>query len=376
LNPDKKKIIFITVRSDIGGGPYHVNLLLKNLSDFFDFHIAAPLNKPYGIQWQEQFGMNRFFELPFRSFNLLTFFKLLSFIKNNSIGIIHSHGKGAGLYSRLAKIFLPQIKVIHTFHGIHIQEYKLISRNLYILLERLLNLLTDVFINVSFGEQNVCMQHKFFNKKKSRVIYNAISSIDCPIESKIEIRRKLELPLEKFCIISVLRFSYQKNLPLLIDIADRLNQNERFLFLIIGDGEQRKDVEQLILGKKITNIKLLGFRNNIVEYLSASDIYLSTSLWEGLAFSLIEATACGLPIIASDVTGNNELVTDGKNGYLFEINKPDIASKQILFLESSPNLQKIMGENSLEIFKDNFQLSTMIEKMKDIYTNSNTLYKL
>lgn len=376
MNPDKKKIILITLRADVGGGPYHVNLLLKNLSDFFDFYIAAPLNEPYGFYWKEQLGVNRFFELKFRSFNLITFFKLFSFIKNNSIGIIHSHGKGAGLYSRLVKIFLPQIKVIHTFHGFHIQEYKFISRNLYILLERLLNLLTDLFINVSFGEQNVCVQHKLFNKKKSRVIYNAIPSVVSPIESKIEMRRKLELPLEKFCIISVLRFSYQKNLPLLIDIADRLNQNERFLFLIIGDGEQRKDVEKLILEKKIANIKLLGFRNNIVEYLLASDIYLSTSLWEGLAFALIEATACGLPIIASDVTGNNELVTDGKNGYLFELNKPDIALKKILFLESSPNLQKIMGENSLKIFKDNFQLSTMIEKMKDIYSNSSTLYKL
>ncbi len=373
MKTDKRKIVLITVRSDIGGGPYHVNLLLKNLSDFYDFHIAAPLNEPYGFNWKELVGANRFFELPFRSFNLFTFFNLLSFIKTNSIGIIHSHGKGAGLYSRLAKIFLPQIKVIHTFHGFHIQKYKFISRNLYILLERLLNLLTDVFINVSFGEQNVCVQNKILNKKKSLVIYNAISSIELPIESKIEMRRKLELPLEKFCIVSVLRFNYQKNLPLLIDIADRLNQNERFLFLIIGDGEERKDVEQLILEKKIINVKLLGFRNNIVEYLLASDIYLSTSLWEGLPFSLIEAAACGLPIIASDVTGNNELVTDGKNGYLFELNKPDIALKKILFLESAPNLQKTMGENSLKIYKDNFQLSTMIEKMKDIYSNSNTL---
>ena len=373
MNPDKKKIILITLRSDIGGGPYHVNLLLKNLSDFFDFYIAAPLNKPYGFQWKEQLGINRFFELPFRSFNVIIFFRLLFFIKSNSIGIIHSHGKGAGLYSRLVKMFIPQIKVIHTFHGIHIQEYSFISRNIYILLERLLNLLTNLFINVSFGEQKICLQYKIFNKKKSRVIYNAIHSIAYPLKTKIETRRKLSLPLEKFLIISVLRFSYQKNLPLLIRIAEQLNQNAKFSFLIIGDGEQRKEVEELILAKKIVNITLLGFKNNIIDYLFASDIYLSTSLWEGLPFSLIEAAACGIPIIASDVTGNNEVVNDAENGYLFELNKPDVAVNKILYLESSSDEQKIMSENSLKIVKDNFQLSTMINKMKDIYTNLNKI---
>lgn len=366
--PNKKKIIFITVRSDIGGGPYHLNLLLKNLSNFFNFYIAAPLNIPYGFQWQEQLGINRFFELPFRSFNVIIFFRLLFFIKSNSIGVIHSHGKGAGLYSRLIKIFIPQIKVIHTFHGFHIQEYNFISRNLYILLERFLNLLTDLFINVSFGEQKICLRYKIFNEKKSHVIYNAVSSVELPIESKIKIRSKLELPYEKFIIISVLRFSYQKNLPLLINIAGRLNYTDRFLFLIIGDGEQRKEVEQLILGKKNKNIKLLGFRNNIVEYLLASDIYLSTSLWEGLPYSLIEAASCGLPIIASDVTGNNEVVIDCENGYLFNLNKPEIAVEKILELANSENQMKILRENSLKIIEDKFPLSKMIKEMKEIYS--------
>jgi len=369
LNPDKKKIIFITVRSDLGGGPYHVDLLLKNLSDFFDFYIAAPLNKPYGFKWREQFGMEKFFELPFRSFNITSFFRLILFIRKNSIGIIHSHGKGAGLYSRLVKLFVPKIKVIHTFHGVHIWEYNFLTRKIYILLERLLSRLTNLYINVSRGEKEVCLHHKIFNKKKSVVVYNAIGLLESSSVNKTEIRRKLSLPEEKFLIISVLRFSYQKNLPLLISIAEQLNQNERFSFVIIGDGEQREMVEELIHAKKISNIKLLGFRNNISQYLLASDIYLSTSFWEGMPYTLIEAAGCGLPIIATNVIGNDEVVSDGENGYLFELNNPGVAVKKILELESSPVQKKIMGENSLRIVKDNFQLSTMIDKMKVIYNS-------
>jgi len=101
--------MLVTVRADFGGGPYHVDILLKNLKENFDFFVGAPLNQQYGCQWQQLLGEKKFFVLPFRSFKLISFLKLVSFIKSNQINVIHSHGKGAGLYSRLLKIFLAQI---------------------------------------------------------------------------------------------------------------------------------------------------------------------------------------------------------------------------------------------------------------------------
>jgi len=368
LNPEPRKIILVTLRADLGGGPYHVDLILKNLSGDFNFYLAAPINKPYGIQWQELLGKDNFFELPFRSFSVIRFLKLISFIKSNRISIVHSHGKGAGLYSRMLKLFIPGIKVIHTFHGLHVQEYSLIKKNIYILLERIFNSLTNQFINVSSGEQKVCLEYRLFNKKKSQIIYNAIPPIPNPKESKEDIKRQLSLPLEQFIIISVLRFNYQKNLPLLLKIAENLKPNKKILFLIIGDGEQRNEIESIILKKNIHNISLLGFRNNVSKYLFASDIFLSTSLWEGLPYSLIEAASCGLPIIASDVYGNNEIVNDGENGFLFPLNNPDAAVEKILLLEKSPDLRNNMREQSLKIVRSKFQISTMLEKINEIYS--------
>jgi glycosyltransferase involved in cell wall biosynthesis len=114
----------------------------------------------------------------------------------------------------------------------------------------------------------------------------------------------------------------------------------------------------------------LGFINNSVEYLLACDIYLSTSLWEGLPYSLIEAAACGLPIIASDVIGNNEVVIDGENGYLFNLNEPEIAVEKILELVNSEKQIKILRENSFKIVEDKFLLTKMINKMREIYSNT------
>ena len=153
MNPEKKKIIYITVRSDFGGGPYHIDLLIDNLKGDFDIYVAAPLNKPYGFKWQKFLGKNKFFELPFRSFKVSSFLRLIRFIKSNSIEILHAHGKGGGIYGRLTKIFLPGVFVIYTFHGFHILNYNLMVRKFYILVERLLSRFTDLFINVSQGEK-------------------------------------------------------------------------------------------------------------------------------------------------------------------------------------------------------------------------------
>lgn len=372
MNIDRIKIIFITVRADFGGGPYHVDILLNNLKDNFDFFIAAPLNEQYGLQWQQLLGKNKFFELPFRSFKVISFFKLMLFIKSNHITLAHSHGKGAGLYSRLLKIFLPKIKVIHTFHGLHIKQYNSLTKSIYILFEKFMSILTDIFINVSFGEQEICLHNKLFNKTKSHVIYNAINFNAFKFESKTELRNSLALPLDKFVIISVLRLNFQKNLPLIINIAERLVQNRDLQFIIIGDGELREETETIILEKNLSNINLLGFKTNVHEYLLASDIYLSTSLWEGLPYSLIEAAFSGLPIVATNVTGNNEIVNDMENGFLYQLNEPDIAVNKILELINSPYLLESMGKNSKKIAENKFQINSMIEQIKDIYSSLNS----
>jgi len=135
----------------------------------------------------------------------------------------------------------------------------------------------------------------------------------------------------------------------------------------VGDGEEKEEIENIILKNNLTNILLLGYKSNTNEYLSASDIYLSTSLWEGLPYSLIEAAANGLPIVASNVTGNNEVVSDGENGYLFELDKLDNAVNNILRIKNSKSEQNLLSSNSLKIFKNKFQLDILINKMKDIY---------
>lgn len=361
------KILFLTLRSDWGGAPKHIDILTKNISSEFQIYFAAPISEPFGKEWYFVYGKEHFFELTHRSFSLLKLFRLSTFIKRNNLKIIHAHGKGAGLYARLLKVFLGnRVKVIFTFHGLHIAQYSPFKKSLYLLYERISSKFTDIIINVSNGEQANCIKYKLFNPSKSQVIYNTIPETQNN-KSKLTLRAELNLPVEKFIVLSIVRFSFAKNIEDTIDIAELLKFDNRFLFVLVGDGETRADIEIKINEKKLNNILLTGFKENPLDYIIASDIYLSTSRWEGLPYSLIEASMIGLPIVATNVVGNNEVVQNGKNGKLFKVGDIQSAANDILEICLNKSLSDSYTVNAKQLYKENFSIDKTINQMKNIY---------
>jgi len=367
---EKKKILYVSLRSGYGGATMHVDQLVESFDKDFDIYCAAPVEKPYGVKWLEKFGDEKFLKLPFRSFSVKHFIRLVFFIKRNKIDIVHAHGKGAGIYARFAKIFTPGAYLIFTFHGLHIANYKNLMKRLYIFLERILGKLTNRFINVSNGEKQRCVDNKIFYESKSIVIYNALENDENNYPAKDELRKNLNLPINKFLILSVLRFDMAKNIPAMLDIAQKFSDDKSFSFILIGDGEEKPTIEKIIIKNRIDNVRLLGYQENVDEYLHASDLFLSTSLWEGLPYSLVEAARAGVPIVASDVTGNNEVVFDKQNGYLFQLDDIDSAVHLLKELKDSGKTLETFGQNSKKVFKKYFMLQGMINKLKEVYSNT------
>ena len=367
---EKKKILYVSLRSDFGGATLHIDQLVQSFNNIYEIYCAAPVEKPYGVNWLEILGNEKFLELPHRSFSVKYLIRLIFFIKRNKIDIIHAHGKGAGIYARLAKIFIPKTYLVYTLHGLHIANYTKSMKYFYIFLERVLGKLTNLIINVSIGEKQVCLDNKLFNASKSTVIYNAIENDENNYPAKDELRRKLNLPIDRFLILSVIRFNPQKNIMAMLEIAQKVSADKNFIFIILGDGEEKSIVEKKISASKIDNVKLLGYQKNVNEYLLASDLFLSTSLWEGLPYSLIEATRAGIPIVASDVIGNNEVVFDKHNGYLFQVDDIDSAAQLLKGLRDSNKTLETFGQNSKKVFKEYFVLNRMINKLKEVYFES------
>lgn len=362
------KILFLSLRSDWGGAPKHIDILYKNIGPDFLIYFAAPIGEPFGVSWYKSVGKERFFELEHRKFSISKLLELKSFIKNNKIKIIHAHGKGAGLYGRLLKIILSErIKVIFTFHGLHIDQYSTFKKDIYLLYERLFSRYTDLFINVSNGEQKKCVDNKIFTLQKSKVVYNAVTEV-INQNPKPSLRAELKLPVDKYIVLSIVRFSFAKNIEETIAIAELLKLDDRFLFVLVGDGETRIEIENLVRTKALNNILFTGFKDNPLDYIAASDVYLSTSRWEGLPYSLIEASMMGLPSIATDVVGNNEVVKSDFNGKLFNPGDLRTAVNHIIEICIDNSLLDNYSKNAKIFYNDNFSVDKMITEMQNIYS--------
>lgn len=360
-----KKILLLSLRGDLGGGPKHLDSIYQNLKGEFNLYVASPKEEPFGLKWANELN-ERFFKLPHRKFSILSFLKLISFIRKYKIDMIHAHGKGAGIYARFVKIFFPSIKVIYTWHGLHIDKYNSLEKFIYIMIEKFLSMFTDLFINVSESERNICIKNNIYKIEKSIVINNAIKDNFNSADKNL-LREKLNLPLDKFIIINISRFDKKNNLKTLLNIVSLFTSNSDILFLLCGDGEEKVNILNEIEEKKLNNIILKGFINNPTEYLTASDLYLSTSINEGLPYSLIEASMCGLPIIASDVVGNNDIVFNNVNGFLYDLKDLNKVVELILRIKEDKALYRKLSLDSRKIFLEKFQEKKMINELKKVY---------
>ena len=173
----------------------------------------------------------------------------------------------------------------------------------------------------------------------------------------LQIEKKVNTS-NKMTIISVGRLSIQKNPKLFNDIALEFNDNPNVQFIWCGDGELKSELTS-------PNIKCTGWieRKELENYLSNADIYLSTSLWEGLPLSVLEAMSIGLPMVLSNCVGNRDLVEN--NGFLYN-NKIE-AIKIINDFRENNKLIIFKGKKSKEIFFKKFDLKNMSKKYYYLY---------
>lgn len=360
-----KNILLITLRSDIGGGSKHLNSVFENLKNEINFFIASPVDEPFGTKWSAELK-EKFFQLPHRKFSVNRFIQLVRFVRKNKISIIHAHGKGAGIYSRLIKLFIPSVKIIFTWHGFHIETYNNLSKSIYILIEKMFSKLTDLFINVSESERKACLDYKIYDEKKSVVIYNGIKD-EFTSADKTSLRKKLNLPEDKFIVLNISRFDKTKNVKAFVEIASLLQNETEIFFVLAGDGEEKTEILEMINQRRLQNILLPGFVNNPIEYIQAADIYLSTSLSEGLPYTLLESSMCGKPMVASDVRGNNEVVQNDVNGLLYDLKNTYRAVEHILKIKSDSQYYKKLSDNARRIFLDKFAEQKMLFMLKQVY---------
>jgi glycosyltransferase involved in cell wall biosynthesis len=157
----------------------------------------------------------------------------------------------------------------------------------------------------------------------------------------------------------------------LIEVSKKLEELEEknlVAFHIYGSGEDFDLIRQLIESNKLGGqIVLHGADSNARDKLVDGFCYISTSRWEGLPISLLEAMAAGLPVLASNVVGNNDVIIDGENGLLFELNDPKSCAEKILRLASDKKLWESISINARNTVQQKFSIKKMITETEKVY---------
>ena len=286
---------------------------------------------------------------------------LLNLMRKYKFDIVHTHSSKSGFLGRIVARIAKVPKIIHTVHGFPFHPYqrKMVSL-FYQTMEKFAALFCNSVVFVNNTERDEAIAKKIVKSKKAITIFNGI---------KIpKIRQNERKTNDIFVIGSCLRFWKQKNILSTIKAAIQVCQkNKNINFIFVGDGELFKIAKKMVEDSGFDKrIQLPGWQSNIDEWLQKLDIFLLYSKWEGLPLSILEAMSYGLPIVASDIKGNNELVSE-ENGILVPINDIDKLTAVLISLSMQKEQLIRMRNHSMKIVKEKFNLEKFIESYLEIY---------
>jgi glycosyltransferase involved in cell wall biosynthesis len=368
-------VLLISSRGDFGGGPEHMFRLCEGLLKHgIRVFVALPKEEPYWEKFVSLLGEKSCFEIPHRKFAIGPAARLLRWVSYNKIQLVHSHGKGAATYARLlAMLNMGRLNGVHTAHGIHVGQYGPVSLFLYRIYENVTaSVGTQHVIFVSESERAKANEIGLWLKKDCSVIFNGVNpgvdlrqlANDERVRFVRQRRTALGLPQDRFLVVTISRFDLPKNMSLAYRIAKALPE---LTFVWIGDGDDRGPLQKKAAEEGTSNIVFVGFRHNPQDYLAACDAYLSTSIWEGLPLAVLEAMANGLPLVASNVVGNRDILALSEKLMGYPLDEPEIAIQQLQQLASSECLRQEIAGEVIELHRRYFSLGTMIRKTIEVY---------
>lgn len=308
---------------------------------------------------------------PYRSFKN-SFQNLHSRLKNQPVDIIHSHSEYTDITAILLKLSRRTKRIIRTVHYGFKVEWSTKPIRRFLLTNFLYPIMFDK--EVGINQQNT---QRLNNRSFSRIMHRNSIRIPNAINTDrfkniqiniMEKKKSFGIPPGSTLIGSVGRLADQKGYVYLLEAAAKLlMEKPELYFILIGDGPLAE--EHKILAHTLgidQNVIFTGGRTDIEELLACFDLFVSSSLWEGLPTVLLEAMAAGVPIIATDIPGTNELIENNYNGLLVEPYNPESLKSGIINLLNSQELRQQFSLNASATLKD-YEMPAIARKYEDLY---------
>lgn len=312
-------------------------------------------------------------DIPFDRFpltfeNFKNYFKIKKIFKNENFDIISCHTPAASVIARLAARKMKSY-VVYMAHGFHFfKGGDFFTNFVYKNIEKMMAHFTDTIITINNEDYNAAKQFRLRNK--GSVYYVPGVGVDLSYFNSIKGNKSdlldvLGLPKDSFLLISIGELNKNKNHIVILETLNEL-KNLNISYIMCGSGDRAKEYQEYIQNNDLKNVRLLGYRKDIAYLLKCSDLMIFPSFREGLPVSVMEAMACGVPVIASDIRGCKDIVDDGVNGYL--VKPQDSASIAILIkkLIENKTLKDNISKESLNKIK-NYDINIILKQLFTIY---------
>ena len=381
----KIKILRIINRFNIGGPTYNATFLTRYMSDEFETLLIGGLpeeGEADSMHILNEYGVEPVLipELK-RNPNFLSDRKALkkikTIIKEFNPDIVHTHASKAGALGRKAAFDCKVPVVVHTFHGHVFHSYfgKFKTEVFRRIEKRLASKSTGTIAISDQQKLELSEKYRIADKRKIEVIPLGFDLT--PFQVDLELKRKntrqqYNLSEDEIAIAIVGRLAPIKNHKLFLDSIEIVNRqtSKKPVFFIVGDGETRKEIEEQIAQIKLfqtIDIRMTSWVYDIKTFNAGMDIICLTSNNEGTPVSLIEAQACNIPVISTDVGGVRDIVLENETGFIIPKNSPEKFAEKLLLLVENEKIRQKMSQNGWSFVKDNFHYQRLVRDMENYY---------
>jgi len=370
---EKDKILFVATVDQKHIIKFHTPFLRWFHEQGYEVHVACAGNAvvPYcDVKHSIPFKRS-----PFRINNIRAYKLLKHLIDSNGFKLIHCHTPVGGVVGRLAARDARKrgTKVLYTAHGFHFYKGAPIKNwLLYYPVEKWLAKYTDHLITINDEDYQLVIKKKFKAKQVSHV--NGVG-IDLnrfeqtSEEKRQELRKRYGYDADAFILIYVAEMTFRKHQDLLINAMHKLRlEIPNIRLLLVGDGEKLEEYRNLAKNLRVNDIvEFLGYRNDIPELMSLSNVAVSSSRQEGLPVNIMEAMAIGLPVVASNCRGNRDLLIANAHESIVQNSTNSFVDEIIQVVENPLTTQRQGDVNTIHI--QNYSIQSVLASMEAIYNS-------
>ena len=353
------KVLHAITNMRAGGAENLVKKILLSLDkDKFEPYLL--LFEENGIFYEEVAENERITLLKlktrFRRFNPFLLFEVIRLLKQHNIDVVHTHLYKSNLYVRLAAAICKCSRVIFHEHG-GILEKPLRHR----ISEAVLQFCTDYFIFISSHDRDYFSKHSWLSERRRMVVLPNPCIIDGPrptprISSQIKtigmVGQLNQMKGHLFCL---------QALTMLKDEGMNLE------VYLVGDGAERGHLEEFCRDNGIT-AHFPGNVHDVSNYYEKFDVFIHPSLSEGFGMVIVEAMSFGLPVIATNVGGIPEIISNGQNGLLVDSSSAESIKEALALLLSDEAMRRRLSENALSTYSEKYTFRNYIQRLESIYS--------